>query len=209
MNEFSNTAAKIALGLPSMHSICTIRKLKYLSRVIAMEDGVSHCAFCSLVDDVESLCLVRECRELEERYGVDYTSKILTTDPEDRHPVIKDLVRAIGKEDLALQLQSASEMEHLCKIANTVGWKKLWDHVLDHGEACITSLKNLVRIVSYPRHTASPCPLCEGAELSIPLPIHIMEKHSNTTESWDTLFNSLLNLNSSLYSHLLCFHNLF
>ena len=35
------------------------------------------------------------------------------------------------------------------------GWKKLWDHVLDHREACITSLKNQVCIVSYPRHTAS------------------------------------------------------
>ena len=73
---FSNTAAKIALGWPSMHSICTIRKLKFLSRVMVTEDSVSRRAFCSLVDDAESLCLVKKCRELEERYGVDYTSKI-------------------------------------------------------------------------------------------------------------------------------------
>ena len=80
---FSNTAAKIALGWSSMHSICTIRKLKYLSRIGAKEDGISYRAFSSLVDEVESLCLVKECRELEERYKVDYTSKILVSEPED------------------------------------------------------------------------------------------------------------------------------
>ena len=63
---FSNTAAKIALEWPSMHSFCTIRKLKFLSRVMVTEDSVSRRAFCSLVDDTESLCLVKECRELEE-----------------------------------------------------------------------------------------------------------------------------------------------
>ena len=78
---FSNTAAKIALGWHSMHSICTIRKLKYLSRMMALEDGISHRAFCSLVDDVESLCLVKECRELEGRYGVDFTSKMWISPP--------------------------------------------------------------------------------------------------------------------------------
>ena len=104
-------------------------------------------SFSSLV---ESLCLFKECRELEERYRVDYTSKILASDMKDRHPIIKDLGCVIHKGDLALQLQSISEMEHLCKIASTVRWKKLWDNALDHGEACITSLKNLVRIISCP-----------------------------------------------------------
>ena len=94
-------------------------------------------------------------------------------------------------------------------IADTVGWKKLWDHALDHGEACITSLRNLVRVVSYPKHAISSCPLCEVSELDVPLPGHIIEKHTNSTESWDTLFNSLLNLNSSCFSHLLCLFNLF
>ena len=135
---------------------------------------------------------------------MDFTSRILTSDPEDRQPIIKDLVQAIRGKDLALQLQTASNAKHLCKIADTVGWKKLWDHALDHGEACITSLRNLVRVVSYPKHAISSCPLCEASELDVPLPGHIIEKHTNSTESWDTLFNSLLNLNSSCFSHLLC-----
>ena len=94
---------------------------------------------------------------------------------------IKDLVQAIRGKDLALQLQTASNAKHLCKIADTVGWKKLWDHALDHGEACITSLRNLVRVVSYPKHAISSCPLCEVSELDVPLPGHIIEKHTNST----------------------------
>ena len=206
---FSNTAAKITLGWSSMHSICTIRKLKYLSRIGAKEDGISYRAFSSLVDEVESLCLVKECRELEERYKVDYTSKILVSEPEDRYVIIKEMEKAVHKEDLALQLQSASEYKHLCKITNSVGWKKLWDHTLDHGEACVTALKNLVRIVNHPSYACSPCPLCNVTELNESLPTHVINEHTNSNESWDTLFNSILNLNSSLYSHILCFYNIF
>ena len=202
---FSNTAAKIALGLSSMHAICTIRKLKFLSRTTAKADGVVSRAFSSLVDDVESLCLVKECRELEEHYKVNYTSKILTTELEDRHSAIKEMVQTIHKKDLALQLQSASNLEHLCRIAEAVGWKKLWDHVLDHGEACVTSLKNLVRVMSHPLHASRPCPLCEITELKESLPVHVINEHINSNKSWDTLFSSFLNLDPSIYSYVLCF----
>ena len=55
---------------------------------------------------------------------MDYTSKILTSKPEDRQHIMKDLSRAIQKEDLVLHLQSASDIEHQCKIAVEVRWKK-------------------------------------------------------------------------------------
>ena len=178
----SNTAVKIALGWSSMHAICTIRKLKFLSRTTAKEDRVAFRAFSSLVDDVESLSLVKECRELEERYKVNYTSKILTTELEDRHPIIKEIIQIIYKKDLAHQLKSASNLEHLCRIAETMGWKKLWDHVLDHGEACVTSLKNLVRVMCHPLHASHPCPLCEITELKEILPVHVINEHINSNE---------------------------
>ena len=117
-------------------AICTVRKLKVPFRTTTKEDGVAFRAFSSLVDDVESLCLVKECRELEERYKVNYTSEILTAELEDRHPIIKEMIQIIHKKDLAHQLKSASNLEHRFRIAETVEWKKLWDHVLDHGEAC-------------------------------------------------------------------------
>ena len=112
--------------------------------------------------------------------------KILTTELEDRQPIIKEIIQIIYKKDLAHQLKSASNLERLCRIAETVGWKKLWDHVLDHGEACVTSLKNLVRVMCHPLHASHPCPLCEITELKEVLPVH----DTNSNESWDTLFNS-------------------
>ena len=161
-----------------MQAICTIRKLKFVSRTTAREDGVASRAFSSLVDDVETLCLVKECRDLEERYKVNYTSKIFTTELEDRHSVIKEMVQTIHKKDLALQLQSASNLEHLCKITDAVGRNKLWDHVLDHGEACVTLLKKLVRVMSHPLHASRPCPLCEITELKESLPVHVINEHT-------------------------------
>ena len=52
-HSFSNTAAKIALGWPSMHSISTIRKLKFLSRVTTTKDSVSNRASSPLWSDME------------------------------------------------------------------------------------------------------------------------------------------------------------
>ena len=39
--------------------------------------SICHCAFAAMVDDVEALSLVRECRELEERYKSSFASQIL------------------------------------------------------------------------------------------------------------------------------------
>ena len=86
---------------------------------------------------------------------------LLTSKPEDRQYIMKDMSRVIQKEYLALQLQSTSDMEHLCKIAVEVRWTKLWDLALDHGIACISSLRKLVRIINHPKHAPSPCPICQ------------------------------------------------
>ena len=73
---YSNTAAIIALGWNTLHSVCTIRKLKFLHRVTTKQERICHRAFSATVDDVESLSLVRECRELEQRYKSNFTSTI-------------------------------------------------------------------------------------------------------------------------------------
>ena len=166
-----------------MHAICTIRKLQFLSRITVKEDGVAFRTFSSLVDDVECLCLVKECRELEEHYKVNYTSEVFTTELEDRHRIIKEMIQIIHKKDLAHQLKSTSNLEHLCRITETVGRKKLWDQ----GEACVTSLKNLVRVMSHPLHAIHPCSLCEITELKEILPVNVINEHTNSNESWDTL----------------------
>ena len=45
--------------------------------VMTNEESLSYRAFSAMVDNVEALSLVRECRGLEERYGSDFTSQIL------------------------------------------------------------------------------------------------------------------------------------
>ena len=73
---YSNTAAIIALGWNTLHSVCTIRKLKFLHRVTTNQESICHRVFSATVDDVESLSLVRECRELEQRYKSHFYNSI-------------------------------------------------------------------------------------------------------------------------------------
>ena len=77
------------------------------------------------VDEVESLCLVNECRELEERYKVDYTSKILVSEPEDRHVIIKEIEKAIHKDQVKKIWHSSCSLPQSTNIfAKSLIW---WD----------------------------------------------------------------------------------
>ena len=100
-----------------MAFICTTRKLKYLSKIAANENNIAYRAFSSLVDDVESLGIINECRELEGRYSLDYTSRLLTaTTPDKCESLVKELEKTIFKKDFALQVTNASQYhQHLCK----------------------------------------------------------------------------------------------
>ena len=132
---YSNTPACVALDMESMHSVCTIRKLRFLHRVMTNEESICCRA---MVDDVEALSLVKECRDLEERYGSDFTSQILNaTDFTASSYVLKEAEDYIVKEDKALQLKKASKFCHLNAIADSVEWRKLWDLALDHGPSGI------------------------------------------------------------------------
>ena len=132
---YSNTAACVALDWRSIYSVCTIRKLRFLHWVMTNEESICYCAFSALVDNVEALSLVRECRELEGKYRSDFTSQILSaSNPTISLCVLKEPKEHIEKEDKALQLKKTSRFRHLNLIAESVGWKRLWDQLLtmDH-----------------------------------------------------------------------------
>ena len=61
----SNTAALVALDIMSARSELLIAKLRFLKRRATVHDGIGGDAMRALSDDVNSLCLVKECRELE------------------------------------------------------------------------------------------------------------------------------------------------
>ena len=66
--------------------------------------------------------------------------------------------------------------------------EKVVGSALDHGPSCVESVKNLVRVISYPDHATAKCPKCDIAELdSLELPDHIILKHTNSVSSFDIL----------------------
>ena len=104
-----------------------------------------------MVDDVEALSLVQECRELE-RYKSNFTLQILNAkEPAAGLEVIRNAQNYIDKKDQTLLLDKVSYYQYLHKIAECVGWKKLWDHTLDHGTSVVKGMKE---------YSPNKCPLC-------------------------------------------------
>ena len=96
------------------------------------------------------------------------------------------------------------------KIAECVGWKKLWDHALDHGPSVIKGMKNLVRVITYPDHLPNKCPLCDAAVLDKPtLAEHVITNHTKSDNSWCTLLDSLTAMDPTFFSHVLCLLHVF
>ena len=75
-----------------------------------------------MVDDVEALSLVREYRELEERYSSNFTTQIFeATEHLDGACVLREAEKYIIKKDQALLLAEVSQHHHLHMIAQAIG----------------------------------------------------------------------------------------
>ena len=175
------------------------------------EESICHRAFSAMVDDVETLSLVRECRELEERYKSNFTSAILSAkESEDGLDIIRNAQNIINKKDQSLLLLKASKYQFVHLIAECVGWKKLWDNALDHGPSVIKGMKNLVRVITYPDHSPKKCPLCDTADLDKPtLAKHVITNHTKSDNSWSSLLAALNSMDPTFFSHVLCFLHIF
>ncbi len=97
----SNTAAVTALEMGSARFRLLVRNLGFLKRITTDGGtGVGPAALRSMVDDVDSLCLVRQCRELEESFGTHFTDKILCgeTDQIYMKEVTKKVIERFDRE---------------------------------------------------------------------------------------------------------------
>ena len=146
------------------------------------EESICYRAFSAMVDDVEALSLVRECRELEERYSSNFTTQILeVAEHLDSACVLREAEKYIIKKDQALLLAEVSQYHHLHMIAQAIGWRELWDDTLDHGLYVIKGIKNLLRVIAYPDHAAKKCPLCDTKEFDPQcLPKHFVTEHTKS-----------------------------
>ena len=197
---YNNTPATVICGFQSITSHCLCRKLNYLHKLTSEErsGNIGNETFKALLDDVESICLVRECRELERKYELDFTTAILN-DPSSCS--VHERKKAIMCKDHDLQLnihKDREDMRFVTEVETVVGWSRLWDMALDHGYKCIDGVRNLVRVMVYPEHALKPCPLCAVEKfVEQSLLHHVLQKHSNTTLSGEQLLNSLFIVSDS------------
>ena len=91
--HLSNTSAVQALDMETMRSRILCRKLCFLQGLLdERATGVGAAALKSLTDNVASLCLRKECRELESYYGNNFTDTVLV----DADNVAQRIINTIG-----------------------------------------------------------------------------------------------------------------
>ena len=76
---YSNTPATIICDLKSACCFCTCRKLYFQQKMVS-NDGkctISSKMFNAVSDDATSLCMIRECRELEKLFNPDFPSAVV------------------------------------------------------------------------------------------------------------------------------------
>ena len=99
--HFSNTAALVTMGMESIRVDLLIRKLSFLKWLLDENAvGIGSIAVKSLMDDPESIYLVKECRSLEGDYGTSYTDKLLTNADEVGLREMKNDIRKCDKARL-------------------------------------------------------------------------------------------------------------
>ena len=127
---YSNTPACVALDMESMHSVCTVRKLRFLHRVTTNEESICYRAFSAMVDDVEALRRSAEIwrKDMDLILHRRFSMLILQL----AH--MKQKTSYIVKEDKALQLKKSSKFCHPNAIADSVGWRNsgTWHLTMDH-----------------------------------------------------------------------------
>ena len=74
-------------------------------------------------------------------------------------------------------LAEISKYQLIHKITMESGWKKLWDQAMDNGIPVVKSIKNMVRVLAYPGHAKTKCPLCNTDEPNQRLLEHFISKH--------------------------------
>ncbi len=206
--------ASIVAGQRSARALCLARKLNFLKRISANETSVSLSVqtLTSLTDDVNSTCLARECRDLEQYFGTDFAEAVLLqdTDPCPHSRDIKDEIAARNRDLLLTQHEGRADMSIVVEVERAFGWLLLWDLTLDNGAKCVEGLRNLVRVITFPSHAMQACPLCVRDEISRDsLLCHVLDSHTNCRLSSTELLQDLLSVtdaDSTFFNHLYMYY---
>ena len=126
-------------------------------------------SFTVSFDNVSSMWLVRECRELEEHFGTFVTNSILHW--------LQTSIRAVKirlrKIDREIMLRRCTEKApSVTNIERGVGWTKLWNAAFNLGAKRSRELQAFSRVLSHNGRGVKPCPLC-----NVPGPLHCLLDH--------------------------------
>ena len=154
----SNTPAVTALDVPTMKCRILVRKLGFLKTVMDRDaDCLSGSVVLALCSDVDSLCLVRECSDLEESFGA-YFTEMITSKVGCR---LKEMKNIVDVDKRMLLEKCAQKAPMIAKVAEHPGWAELWDHSLNLGWKAVLGLQMLSRAMSHHERGKQLCHLCE------------------------------------------------
>ena len=185
----------IVMDCLSAQARCLTRKLCFLRRITdhssaSHADTLSSRILFALSDDIESVCLIRECLELEEHFDIKFTRLLLTSNSvsnEECKPSPRQIRDQINTQDKLLLLEKCSSKKDtrlIADIARMVSWPKLWDLALDGGPKYVNALKAFVRIIAYPSHSSRACPICDIDSLESSLLAHTLSAHTDSDISY-------------------------
>ena len=168
--HFSNTAALVTLDLHIAKSYLLQRKLTFLRRLLISDsldsNNIGVAAMKSLSDDPESLCLVKECRELESYYNTTFTTEILRDADSIFPTVMKKDIRKIDKDHVLEKCVLKAPLN--AQVVSAGGsWPKLWDAALHLGSKHLQGLQNLTKLMAHHGRGSKPCPLCDASTLPL------------------------------------------
>ena len=120
---YSNTTTMIVMDLQSAEARCVIRKLRFLRLITdhSPADTLNSRMLFALSDDIESVCLIRECLELEDHFETKFTHSLLTSNSEsdeDSRTSSRQIRDQITTRDKHLLLDKCSSKNEGTKVQN-------------------------------------------------------------------------------------------
>ena len=123
LKHHSSTAALLEVDVSTIRSRALIVKLRFLQRVMKSDHrSLSGQMVLACSDDVNSLCVVKGCRELEEHFGTHFTSDIL----EGRNLYFKYVKKTILECDRKqLVAKCFTKAPTIAEMATRGGWSRI------------------------------------------------------------------------------------
>ena len=145
--------------MQTARALCHTRKLQFLCKVAAdnSSETVSSKPVMPLSDDINSVCLVWECHDLECLFGTSFASVI--KDADNLCPQPREIKEEIPSRDHELRLTihaDKMDMGIIADVERTRGWARLWNLTLDCGPRFVDRFKKTGENI----HFSIPCPFC-------------------------------------------------